>query len=290
LNFQQLRYFCEVCKQGSIANAARELFVSQPAISNSIQSLEKELGIQLFTRYNKRLYLTKAGENVLYQTEGILNAVDSLVSSCHQKSMKSAITLCASPVPNIFYLPKLLEDFSKQNTSISLNVRESGSIRALQLLARDEVDLALMLLSDSISENYNVIPLSKTSVVYTVHSQHPMAKCAYIDLEQLVDTPFIIMQNEFYQTGTMVLKRFHESGIAPTNYLMLNQLQLITKLIIENQIGAFLIENFSRNKPDLIGIPLKPELSVDIGIVWKKNNVLPDGTEALIDFIKDLHF
>ena len=62
MQLSQMRYFLEIARTGNISAAARNLYLSQPSLSQAIKSLEEELGIQLLVRHSKSVSLTDAGE------------------------------------------------------------------------------------------------------------------------------------------------------------------------------------------------------------------------------------
>lgn len=78
MTIQQLQYVLEVSRTGSISKAARNLFLSQPNISNSIKNLEQELGATLFIRTSQEMSLTEAGEHLVQHAGVIINELNAL--------------------------------------------------------------------------------------------------------------------------------------------------------------------------------------------------------------------
>ena len=87
MKLTQMRYFAEVCQWGSITKAAERLFVSQPAVTSSIKTLEKEIGMPLLYRSKKRVVPTADGEIFLRRCRTILASVDSLVEDFHPDNL-----------------------------------------------------------------------------------------------------------------------------------------------------------------------------------------------------------
>lgn len=76
--FRQMKYFISVVECNSFTEAAEQCYISQSAISQQIRSLEKELGVELIHRENRRFTLTPAGEYFYEQSKGILNEVEDI--------------------------------------------------------------------------------------------------------------------------------------------------------------------------------------------------------------------
>lgn len=288
MTFNQLRYFVEVCKAGSITKASRELLVSQPAISNSIQLLEEEFGFKLFERVNKHLYLTTAGKTIYEHAEDVLASVERLNLAVKNSTPDTFIHICASPVVSLMCYAPLFQAFSTRHAHITLDIHEHGSLKSLELVSQQKTDLALLALKDNIDDDLEVLPFSHTSVVYTVSKSHHLAHLPSVSIEQLIDEPLILMNPTFYQTGVLVQERFQQAGINPANCRTLNQIYLINQIIQEGHTGAFLLEAYSRKDPNLVGIPLEPAITIDIGLVWKKNAVLRNAVLKFIDFTREV--
>lgn len=78
MDVRQIRYFCAIVEHGSISRAARAMFITQPALSKSLQNLEEELGVALFDRRKKTLVLNKAGELAYLRFSAMLHELNGL--------------------------------------------------------------------------------------------------------------------------------------------------------------------------------------------------------------------
>lgn len=89
MKLTQLEYFCVAARYHNITKAAKELFVTQPSISNAIKALEEEFGVNLFFRNNNKLTLTPEGELFYKSTEGLLAHADSVEMEFHELRKKN---------------------------------------------------------------------------------------------------------------------------------------------------------------------------------------------------------
>lgn len=78
MDIQQLRYFCAIVETGSITKAAQDMFITQPALTKSLQKLEAELGLLLFDRAKKNLVLNDAGQSAYQHFSAMLSQLDEL--------------------------------------------------------------------------------------------------------------------------------------------------------------------------------------------------------------------
>lgn len=88
MKLTQLEYFCVAARYHNITKAAKELFVTQPSISNAIRTLEEEFGVNLFFRNNNKLTLTPEGELFYKSAEELLAHADSVESEFHELRKK----------------------------------------------------------------------------------------------------------------------------------------------------------------------------------------------------------
>ncbi len=126
MNIDQLEYFRSVAKTGSFSKAARELWVSQPALSMAIRQLEEELGYALFDRFNTGVRLTKKGQAAL------LNAIEALeaVGKMHQLNdqdmhISGEVKLYCFPAFYNFLADKVLAKTTLQYPEIELHLEEA---------------------------------------------------------------------------------------------------------------------------------------------------------------------
>lgn len=93
MQMQQLRYFLEIAKEKNISAAAKNLYLSQPSLSQQMRKLEEELEVPLLIRHSKSVSLTDAGEQFALHARRILGGVDQLSELMYKQSLLEAGTL-----------------------------------------------------------------------------------------------------------------------------------------------------------------------------------------------------
>ncbi len=125
MTIRHLKIFICVCKHGSMTRAAEELFIAQPAVSNSIAEIEKSYNIKLFERINKRLFLTDEGKGLLIKAQEVISAFDEFEEQARNSSKKPVLKMGSSLTIGKQKMPRLLknlkENFPDIDFQISIN-------------------------------------------------------------------------------------------------------------------------------------------------------------------------
>lgn len=174
MTIRSLEIFQAVCRTGSVTQAAKELYLAQPAVSHAITQLEEELGVHLFDRIARRLYLTAAGKLLLHKARGLLDLYADFTETA--KTLEDAAPLrvgCSITLAN-FFLPKLLSSFHTQSPGTPVQVMVDNARAVEAALMESRCDLALI--EGVISEEALVrVPLSAYPLSFFCATRHPFA-------------------------------------------------------------------------------------------------------------------
>lgn len=108
----QLEYFCAVSQYHSITKAAQKLFVTQPAISNAIRELEKEFSVNLFSRFNNHLTLTREGELFYQKADALLQTIRQTSSQLYDLGKQVLpVKIGIPPLLSTLFFPEMLLSF-----------------------------------------------------------------------------------------------------------------------------------------------------------------------------------
>ncbi len=122
MTVRHLRVFVCVAKHLSMTKAAEELFIAQPAVSNTISEIEKNYNIQLFERINRRLILTDEGKILLIKAQAVLLAFDEFEESATNSSKKPLLKIGASLTIGKQKIPSLLQSLKKKFPDIDFQI------------------------------------------------------------------------------------------------------------------------------------------------------------------------
>ncbi|AIQ17544.1 LysR family transcriptional regulator [Paenibacillus sp. FSL H7-0357] len=185
----QLKYFRTVARYEHVTRAAEELHIPQPALSKTISSLEKELGVLLFDRRGKYIYLNQYGRAFLRRVEQALTAIEDGKNELNDLTGKSigSVKLAVLAASNL--LPDLLSSFRKEYPHISFNLIQHFS----NSITKPDYDLCIS--SSAIKlEGTTSIPILTEEIFLAVPIEHPLAMRESIYLNEVAGDDFISLK------------------------------------------------------------------------------------------------
>lgn len=145
IDLNLFRTFYVVALYNSFTKASEKLFISQPAVTQSIKKLEEQLDVQLFKRTSNGISLTKAGELVFYYAEQLCNIVDAnknLVDKIKDVEFET-INIGVPTHIGTFYFIKFLKKFNEKYPNVRVNIINKKSDEMLKMLEKRELDIVM---------------------------------------------------------------------------------------------------------------------------------------------------
>ena len=295
MKLQQLRYVVKVAECGSITEASRRLFVSQPSITASIRDLENEMGVHIFERTNKGVIVSEEGETFLGYARQVLDQADLLEGKYRGTSEQvphfSVSCQHYSFAVNAFV--DVIREFDAARYDFTL--REEQTHEIIEDVAHMKSELGILYLSE---HNREVIErmLAANELVFeglfcaTPHvfvcADHPLADHASVTLEDLEDYPFLSYEqgsyNSFYYSEELTSTFERRKNIRVRDRATLFNLAMglngytVCSGVISHEL----------NGPGIISIPLDVDEYMEIGIITRKNTTLTRYGQAYIEAIR----
>lgn len=193
MKIRQLRIFKTVCEEGSITKAAEKLFMTQPAVSQTINDLEKDLNIQLFDRNARKIILNETGKLFLIKSEQLLKLYDELIENARFLEENATLKIGSSITIANFILPLSLLEFEEacNQTPIKVSVDNARTIE--KMVINNVVDIGLIEGVIHSQELIN-IPISSFKLSVICSSTHPFANCDSIEVETLVKERLLLRE------------------------------------------------------------------------------------------------
>ena len=194
MDLQKLQAFLTLAECKNFSEAAEQLYLSQPAISKQIQTLEDDLGAPLFNRGNKQTTLTIQGERFLPYALEIVNLYQTAQEHLAQLEHlnEGIISFGATHFIGVYIMPAIIATFQKEYPNIEINMKISNSKALLADLEHRKLEF--LILSDYIatSENkHHVRVFMEDELVIIASKNHPLAQKEYCDLTELANETFI---------------------------------------------------------------------------------------------------
>ncbi|MCQ4925767.1 LysR family transcriptional regulator [Tissierella carlieri] len=193
MNLRHLRIFKAVCEEESITKASEKLFMTQPAVSHAINELESYLGICLFDRISRRLYLNETGKLFLAKVIRLLDLYDDLEQNSKELEDNATIKIGSSITIASFILPKVIANFEAvcKNTSTKVIIDNARNIE--NMLLNNEIDLGLI---EGViyKEELIKIPFSNYESAVICSPQHKFALEKSIDVNSLIKERLLLRE------------------------------------------------------------------------------------------------
>ncbi len=281
----QLKYFLTVCKFQTVSDAATYLYVSQPSLSASIKELEKEFGVALFQRHHHGMTLTPEGETLYRSAKVLLEKAQQVETTMHDLS-KTRMTLHLGVPPMIgsLILSKFYRDFLPHYENVTLDIAECGRQELIKKLNDGLLDMVFLPHNKPFEKKFLCIPISIMEIVCCASKNHPLAKLDSIDMPDLADTPLVLFENSFFQTEE-IKKRFAAKQTAPRILLQTNQLSTLLNMVSSGAAVGFTFKEIIDKHANLIAIPLREPMLVDVSLVWKADAYCSRAMQSFKEYI-----
>ena len=274
MDFGQVEAFALVASHKSFSRAAEVLQVTQPSVTARIQSLERDLGEELFERAGRSVRLTDAGSAFLYYADRILRdaregraAVDE-VSHTRLGSLKvgSAFTI------SIYILPHILRLFREEFSGIDVSVRTGHSEQVLAMVLNGDVQVGL---ARTLSHpDVESVHLYDDQIGVIVGAGHPLAGVGSATCEEVADYPVILFSRGSSYHG-LIQNFFRQAGVMPNVAMELDSLEAI-KRMVEEGLGIALVPRVTVKREILsravteVKISDAPAISRPISLIYNR--------------------
>jgi len=172
MQLQEMRYVVTLAEQKSFSKAAKILYVSQPALSQSIKRLEEQLGVTLFVREVNNVYPTEAGSFAVKHAKTILEMTDYLKDGLNQFRDVNCLHIGISTNYNKYYLPKIIPLFKTMCPDVKIEITEEKSQTLEQMTKEGKLDLC-MLPSPFIYPELEHTVIKKEEILLALPTDHP---------------------------------------------------------------------------------------------------------------------
>ena len=187
MNLPQLYYFKKLAEVQHYTKAAKELYITQPTLSNSISQLERELGIPLFERENRAVRLTRYGHEFYEYVTQALNLLDKGVDIAHEHggSLSGSIEIGTIYTIQGDYLPALMTSYrAEYGDNITTNVYQGLSNSLVDDLCADRYEVVFAAFVPD-KPNLTFVPMFTQQLVAIMNVTHPLAKNAAVTFADL---------------------------------------------------------------------------------------------------------
>ncbi|MBY5033799.1 LysR family transcriptional regulator [Streptococcus gallolyticus] len=300
MRIQQLHYIIKIAETGSMNEASKQLFITQPSLSNAVRDLEKEMGIEIFHRHPKGITLTKDGMEFLSYARQVVEQTELLeeryknpntkrelfsVSSQHYAFVVNAFVSLLKKTDMADYELFLRETRTWEIIDDVKNFRSEIGVLFLNNFNRD---VLLKMFEDN---RIKYTPLFTAQPHVFVSKTNPLAKKSSVTLEDLTEFPYLSYEqgihNSFYFSEEILSQEHHKKSIVVSDRATLFNLLIG----LDGYTIATGILNSNLNGDNIVSIPLEIDDEIDlIYIQHEKTNLSKMGERFINYLLEEVQF
>lgn len=223
INFRLIKHlwsFLALAEEQHFGRAAKKLGMSQPPLSEQIQTLEAVLKVSLFERSRKGATLTSAGKAILPEVRKLAEYLTRIEAALHESVLGQSgiVTIGAITSAMVDVLPDMIRDLKQASPDLTVFVKEIDTAEAIPMLENGEIDLAFARLDAALhaQPSIRVWPLNADRLAAALPAGHPLANQVDLALSQLADETFVMFPRSlnpgYFDT---LIACCHQHGFTP---------------------------------------------------------------------------
>ena len=281
MNLAAFEAFVKVMETGSISLAAEQLFITQPAVTKRIHSLEDYFGVKLFESAGRGIQATHAAHSLLPKVKNWLNELGDIqhTLSHEQNQVQGRLTIGTSHHIGLHHLPQHLKQYVQQFPDVTLDVHFVDSEQAHEQVLNGDLELAFLTLPPLGDERLKYIPMWEDPLVFVAAPFHPLAQQAELTLQDLSQYPSLLPSAQTY-TSQITLAEFEKQGLKPKISMSNNPLESI-RMLVSIGLGWSVLPKTLLNH-DLKRLNIALEMNRQLGMVWHPGRTQSKAAQALI--------
>ena len=275
----------KVIEVGSFTKAADLLGYTQPALSQMIASLEKELSIKILYRSRYGIRLTPEGERMYPSVQRAVLQYQAMRRTADEiRGLDSGVVRIGTVSSvSCHWLPEIIRAFWQEHPNIQIVLHQGDYTSIPEWVRTGAVDFGFV--------NPHAVKGMETSVVKSgefravLPKNHPLAEKKSLVLEDLADEPFLLLEEGAYSEP---LEAFRAAGITPNVKLRVHDDYSILSMV-EQGLGVSILTELVLHKTsyNVVALPIEPAIIRTMSIVTKDKNTLPLASKAFIRYLMD---
>lgn len=284
------RVFCAVVRTGNMSAAARELFISQPAVSMSIRQLEERMGGPLLVRTARGVYPTAEGRMLyayLAQAMGLIHAAEEKYFQMVNMEI-GELKIGASDTVIANFLLRYLEQYHKRYPEIGIKVTNRTTYESLKLLRSGSVDLCFVNLPVADTEDLEISPCMDVHDVLAGGERYRLLSQVGMEIRDLPKYPLLLLE-DMSNTRRYINRYAEKNGVLLKPILELGSSDLLVSFAKINLGLTYVVKEFTEKEfaeKQLFEIPVTPPVPKrSIGMVRLKNVSLSHAVQGFISLL-----
>ena len=285
MDIHTLNAFLEVARLQSFSLAAEALFITQPAISKRIQTLEEELGTPLFNRINRKVTLTEAGHALLPRVQALRNELEDIrrIAANLSGNIRGDLVMGTSHHIGLRRLPPILAQFNREHTAVQLDLRFVDSEQACHAVERGDLELAVVTLPNEPPAQLQAQSIWTDQLHIVVSRDHPLSQLPFVPLETLIQYRCVLPAKDTY-THRIISHALAQLASALNVYISTNYLETL-KMLVSAGLGWSLLPHTMLDD-GLIHLNTPLNLTRELGVLYHRKRTLSNAAKAMLNVLE----
>lgn len=289
MNLAAFEAFIKVMETGSISMAADLLFITQPAVTKRIHSLEEYFGVKLFESAGRGVQATHAAHSLLPKVKNWLNELGNIhhTLSHEQEQVQGKLKIGTSHHIGLHHLPQHLRNYVQEFPDVTLDVHFVDSEQAHEQVLAGDLELAFLTLPPKGDERLSYVTIWNDPLVFVVAPFHPLAQKKHLSLEDLIQYPSLLPASQTYTTQ-ITLAEFEKQGVKPKITMSNNPLESI-RMLVSIGLGWSVLPKTLLNQ-DLQMLDINVQMQRQLGMVWHPGRTQSRAVQELVAMMQNTYF
>jgi DNA-binding transcriptional LysR family regulator len=290
MEISALNAFISVARHSSFSAAAKELYLTQPAVSKRVAALEEELGIKLFHRVSRHVTLTEAGKQLLKRAKELVEHADDMqrYAANLNSDISGKLSIAIAHHIGLHRMPPILQKFNQQFPQVALDIHFEDSDRACLMVEQGDIEFAVITLPSKPPDRLHIEVVWEDPLEIVIGPDHEFTNREEISLQDLSKLPCVLPERGT-ETHKIVRRWVEKVGGTLKVQMQTNNLESL-KMLVAAGIGwsalpsTMLDDSVEVLKVQVSKVPL--DLRRELGMVFHHRRSLSNAAQALIGLIR----
>jgi DNA-binding transcriptional LysR family regulator len=253
VNLNQVQIFCAVARHLSFSMAAEELFITQPAVSQQVKALERQLNVKLFERVGNKLFLTEAGERVLTHGQAMLTSRAEMEQTLAmlRGSGRGRLALGANTTGGMYVAPAIVRALRDLSPEVEATLQIETTNRILERVMQNMIDVAIVT-GPVEDRRFAIRDLCQDEVYLIVSPSHPFAGRASVSPAEVAAEDFAVPEPGS-RTRVLIEQSFGERGHKLRVTMQLPGTEAVKKAV-ESNLAVAMVSRYSVPRELALGV------------------------------------
>jgi DNA-binding transcriptional LysR family regulator len=235
IEIRHLRYFIAVAEALNFSRAAERLGTAQPSLSQQIRGLEREIGVELFGRGNRRVTLTAAGAEFLAEARELVAHLDRAISHAREagRGLRGELRVAYSPSTMMSTLPLAIRAYRVGHPDVRITLRALAPTALLEALGRREIDVGVLLDRHGAARlpDIDMRRIGSLPFAIVLPEGHPLAGRHALAIEEIGSETLILYARHLTDVHDIVVGMCRERGFTPARIQEVDRVEAILGLV-----------------------------------------------------------